>query len=70
MRFTSIGNITVIIKIANIINNDYLKNKNVIIKFVKKKGTYLINIFVKRKKKPESNKKLKKNNLKKKFLFF
>ena len=64
MFFTSIGNITVITKAAGITNNDHLKDKNAVIKSVKKKNTYLLNIFVTNKKKPESNKRPKGNILK------
>ena len=39
----SIENIIVTIKTVNIINNNYLKDKNAVIKFVKKKDTFLLN---------------------------
>ena len=55
----SIESITVTTKAADITNNDHLKDKNAVVKSVKKKDICLLNTFVTSRKRPESNKKLK-----------
>ena len=70
ISFTSIGNNTVTIKAVSTTNNNHLKNKNAVVKFVKKKDIYLLNIFITNKKRLENNKRLKRNILKTDILIF